>query len=299
MGIAFEDLIDLDSKNLMLVDSLNMAFRWKKQGTGWKDSLSSTITSLAGSYCAKDTIVLGDGGSIYRKGIYPEYKGNRNKDQTEEEKEEWKDFFDEYERALGVTISTYPIMKFKGIEADDLIAYLCIKLKDYYDHIWIISSDRDLDLLVNDKVSRFSLFSKKEFTINSFEEHYGYPLDMHLDIKVLNGDTGDNIIGIPGVGPKRAYTILEKFGPTAFDVMCNVPLSGSAKYIQELNKFTGFELNYELMDLVTYCETAIAAADCLKKVDLSVKYFKGELDNFPITYESRIERKRRLAEDDI
>lgn len=295
MSIGFEDLVDLDCKNLMLVDSLNMAFRWKKQGVGWHTSLCSTISSLAGSYAAMDTIVLGDGGSVYRKGLFPEYKGNRNKgDQTAEEKQEWTDFFGEYELALAHTISTYPIMKFKGVEADDLIAYLCAKLRKRYKHIWIISSDRDLDLLVNEDVSRFSLFSKKEFTINTFEEHYGYPLDKHLDVKILNGDSGDNISGIPGVGPKRAVTILNKYGPTAWDVMDSIPLPGSAKYIQELNKFEGFELNYELMDLETYCEQAIREAGCLDKVNLSVRYWNGELDNLPTLYESREERGLRL-----
>ena len=240
-------------------------------------------------------IVLGDGGSIYRKDIYPEYKGNRNNDeQTEEEKQEWSDFFNEYEEALRQTASLYPIMKFKGLEADDLAAHLCLNLKDYYGHIWMVSSDRDWDLLLNEKVSRFSLFSKKEFTVDTFEEHYGYPLDKHLDVKVLNGDSGDNIIGIPGVGPKRAVSILDKFGPTAFDVMDATPLPGNAKYIKELNNFDSFELNYELMDLETYCETAISAADCLDMVNLSIRYFKGELDNLPVTYESREERKERL-----
>ena len=295
MSIGFEDLVDLDGRNLMLVDSLNMAFRWRKTVTGWETKLCSTITSLATSYGAMDTIVLGDGGSVYRKNLFPDYKGNRvNDDQTEEDKQEWKDFFDTYEGALKDTISSYPIMKFKGVEADDLIAYLCMKLSTNYDHIWIISSDRDLDLLINDRVSRFSLFSKKEFTVTTFEDHYGYKLEQHLDVKVLNGDSGDNISGIPGVGPKRAITILENYGPTAWDVMDNIPLPGKAKYIQELNNFTRFGINYELMDLEMHCEQAIKEADCLDKVNLSVKYFKGELDNLPTTYESRSERKDRI-----
>jgi len=278
MSIAFDDIVDLERGNLVLIDSLNMAFRWKKQGTGWASNLQSTIESLSNSYGAIKTVVLGDGGSVYRKGIYPDYKGNRNRDdQTEEEKKEWTDFFDEYTQALEYI--QYPILKFKGLEADDLIAYLSIKLKDYFKHIWIISSDRDLDLLVNSKVSRFSLFSKKEFTKQNFEEHYGYPLDMHLDIKVLNGDSGDNIIGIPGVGPKRAMEILNRCGGSAYDVMDSLPLLGSAKYIQELNKFENFYLNYELMDLVSYSEQAIREAGVIKKVDLFIKNYKGELDN--------------------
>ena len=298
MSMAFKDVIPKNN-NLVLIDSLNMAFRWKRQGLGWYLELNKTIESLSNSYNARDTIVLGDGGSIYRKSIYPDYKGNRNKDdQTDAEKQEWKDFFEEYTKAMENV--KYPRMRCKGLEADDIIAYLCMKLKDIYEHIWIISSDRDLDLLLNDSVSRFSLFSKKEFTMETFEELYGYTQDKHLEVKVLNGDTGDNIIGIPGVGPKRAVAILDKFGPTAYDVMDNLPIAGTAKYIQELNKFDSFELNYELMDLETYSEQAIREAGYLKQTNLMVKHFKGELDNLPQIYESREQRKEReLMEDDI
>ena len=67
MAIGFDDLIDLDAKNLLIVDSLNIAFRWKINVTGWEQKLCSTISSLAGSYKARDVIVLGDGGSTFRK----------------------------------------------------------------------------------------------------------------------------------------------------------------------------------------------------------------------------------------
>ncbi len=296
MAIKFDDLIDLETKNLLIIDSLNMAFRWRKQIYGWSQNLSSTITSLASSYKARDVLVLGDGGSTFRKDIFPDYKGNRNKeDQTEEEKQEWKDFFNEYEQALTHTASSYPILKFKGVEADDIAAYLVNGLKGEYEHIWLISSDRDWDLLVDENVSRFSLFSKKEFTKENWGEHYIYDIENHIDIKVLTGDSGDNIPGVAGVGPARAKAILDKFGPTALDVMDNIPIAGTAKYIQELNKFEDKILtNYELMDLVTYCATAVK--DYKKPIDMTIKYLKGELDNLPEIYESRADRQRRLNE---
>jgi len=274
-----------------------MAFRWRKTVSGWSTKLVSTITSLASSYNARDVIVLGDGGSSYRKAIYPDYKGNRNKgEQTEEDKQEWTDFFMEYEEAMRLVAGQYPILKFKGIEADDIMAYIAIKLYSEYNHIWMISSDRDWDLLVNDRVSRFSLFSKKEFTIGNFEKHYGYPLIMHIDVKVLNGDTGDNIPGISGVGPKRAVEILNKYGPTAMDVMDNLPVPGTAKYIQELNNFGDkILLNYELMDLLAFSETAIK--DSKKEIDMYIKGIRGELDHLPTITETLTERREKMSDD--
>ena len=297
MSIGFEDLVDLDTNNLLVIDSLNMAFRWRKTVTGWSHKLVSTITSLASSYKARDVIVLGDGGSTYRKAIYPDYKGNRNKDDQAAEKQEWTDFFMEYEEAMRIVASQYPILKFKGVEADDIVAYLVKRLYEEYNHIWMISSDRDWDLLIGPTVSRFSLFSKKEFTNDNFEEHYCYPLHMHIDVKVLNGDTGDNIPGVMGVGPKRAVAILEKYGPTAMDVMDALPVAGTAKYIQELNKFEDkILLNYELMDLVAYADTAVK--DYKSQIDLYIKNLLGGLDNLPQISETITERKERM-EDDI
>jgi len=297
MSIDFEDLVNLNVNNLLVIDSLNMAFRWRKTVTGWSHKLVSTITSLAGSYQAKDVVVLGDGGSSYRKNLYPEYKANRKKgDQTDEEKQEWNDFFMEYEEAMRQVASQYPILKFKGVEADDIVAYIVKHLYNEYTHIWMVSSDRDWDLLIGPNVSRFSLFSKKEFTEANFEEHYGYPLEMHIDVKVLNGDTGDNIPGIMGVGPKRAVAILEKFGPTAMDVMDALPVAGTAKYIQELNKFEDkILLNYELMDLVSFADTAVK--DYKKEIDLHIKYLKGELQHLPQISETVMERKERMKDD--
>lgn len=284
MAIDFDDLIDTETRNLLVVDSLNMAFRWRKQVSGWAPKLASTITSLAGSYNARDVVVLGDGGSTFRKGIYPEYKGNRNKDdQTEEDKQEWKDFFQEYEEALRIVAQSYVIIKCKGVEADDIAAYLTIALEEDYDHIWMISSDRDWDLLITDKVSRFSLFSKKEFTSTNWSEHYAYNMENHIDIKVLTGDSGDNIPGIAGVGPARAKAILDKWGPTAMDVLDNLPVPGSAKYIDALNGFGDKIItNYELMDLVEYCSTAIK--DHKNQIDYTVRFFKGEEENLPEVY---------------
>lgn len=272
MARNFEDLIEDLGDNLLIVDSLNMSFRWRKQIDGWASKLNSTIASLANSYSAQDVLVLGDGGSTYRKNIYPEYKLNRlREEQTEEEKQEWENFFNEYE--LAMSLVTYPVLKFKGIEADDIAAYIVKEAKNEYDHIWLISSDRDWDLLLDDNVSRFSLFSRKEFTKDNWNEHYPYPLCQHLSVKVLMGDSGDNIPGVKGIGEKRAFTILDKYGPSAYDVRENLPIKGTSKYIQELNKFGDNILrNYELIDLVTYCDEAIK--EHKKDIDNIIKELK-------------------------
>ena len=75
--------------NLMIVDFLNICFRYKHSGKkNFTADVISTIQSLGTSYGAKDIIIAGDWGSAWRKEIYPEYKANRQAlrdKQTEQE----------------------------------------------------------------------------------------------------------------------------------------------------------------------------------------------------------------------
>ena len=96
MAIEFDSLevgAPKPNGNLLIVDGLNLAFRWKHQKKEFfKVEYVRTIESLAKSYGAGQIVVLGDGGSDYRKAIDPEYKANRPEryaDQTEEDRREF------------------------------------------------------------------------------------------------------------------------------------------------------------------------------------------------------------------
>jgi DNA polymerase-1 len=91
----------------------------------------------------------------------------------------------------------------------------------------------------------------------NWEEFHDFPIEEYISFKVLTGDKGDNIDGIPGIGPKRASELIHAYG-SAFDIYDNTPLDGKYKYIQNLNDNADLILiNYELMDLLSYCEEAI------------------------------------------
>ena len=86
--------------------------------------------------------------------------------------------------------------------------------------------------------------------------------DQYADLKALVGDPGDNIKGVPGIGPKRALQLLDGYG-SLYDIIEAIPLPGKAKYIQELNKSKSLlELNMQLVDLETYCEDALGVEVC-------------------------------------
>ena len=163
--------------------------------------------------------------------------------------------------------SIYPVIRFPKCEADDIAAYIVTKYSKKFDSVWLMSSDKDWDLLVSPIVSRFSYITRKEITYDNWNEHYDYDCDAHISIKCLTGDTGDNIPGVSGIGPKKAQTLVSQFG-TTYDIAASLPISSKYKYIASLNEFGSDRLllNYKLMDLVSYCDEALGEDNC-KEID--------------------------------
>ena len=251
-----------DPKNTLLVDGLNLAFRWKHQRKpeDMVFDFVSTIKSLAKSYDCGTIIVLGDGGSDWRREIHPGYKATRKAkfaEQTDAEKAESEEFFEIYERALfRCREAGIPTIRLGGVEADDIAAYI-VENKYGLDinTIWLISSDRDWDLLLEDDVHRFSTVTRVEMTLETWD--YPCSPENYISFKTLMGDKGDDVPGVNGVGPVKAGQLIEKYGDI-FDIIAQLPLPGKAKYIQELNDSKDLLLkSYELMDLRSFNQAAI------------------------------------------
>lgn len=278
MAFNFTDKIVNDTNATLIVDALNLAFRWKHQGRNdFRYDFQRTVESLAKSYDCKRLIIAADwGSSSYRKEICPDYKQNRKDkfaEQTEEEKIAFEEFFEEFEAALEVLAEDYLVLRYKGVEADDIAAHL-VKEKEKYglEYIWLISSDRDWDLLIQENVGRFSYVTRKEVRLDNWSEHYSVSPEEYISLKCLTGDKGDNVPGIPGIGPKRAEQLIKEYG-SAMDIYDALPIDSRYKYVQELNANADqLLLNYELMDLIAYCDEAIGAenlADIERKMNAS------------------------------
>lgn len=263
MAFSFTDKLINDGNCTLVVDALNLAFRWKHQGrTDFRYDYQNTVKSLAKSYDCERIIITADwGSSAYRKKIAPDYKQNRKDkfaEQSEEERIAFEEFFEEFEASLDLLKEEYPVLRYKGVEADDIAAHL-VKYKKEYDleYIWLISSDRDWDLLIQENVGRFSYVTRKEVRLDNWREHYEVPPEQYISLKCLTGDKGDNVAGIPGIGPKRAVQLIRDYGD-AMDIYNSTPIESRYKYIQALNENAEQLLvNYELMDLMTYCDDAI------------------------------------------
>jgi|TARA_B110000259_G_scaffold31116_1_gene34010 5'-3' exonuclease len=277
MAINFSSLGNqVQNGNLLIVDGLNVAFRWKhSKQLEYKHDYVRTVESLAKSYDCGNIVVLADGGSTYRKRLSPDYKANRSDkyaEQTAQEKAEFAQFMGEFKNAFTqLEKRGHLTIRQDGLEADDLAAWIVGKKAEFgIGQIWMVSSDRDWDLLIQDGVSRFSTVTRKEITIDNWEDHYDVEPSMYLTQKCLAGDTGDNVPGIAGIGPKRAVALIEQYGDL-FDIYNACPISSKYKFIQSLNENAErLLLNAELMDLVSYSEQALIEAE-MNLEDLSSK----------------------------
>jgi DNA polymerase I len=111
-----------------------------------------------------------------------------------------------------------------GFEADDLIGTLTrrslrrrrsISKKKIISKITIITGDKDLMQLVDEKVSLFvpirGLSETKTFGIEEVKEKLGVLPTQVIDLKALMGDMSDNYPGVAGIGPKAATDLLSEY----------------------------------------------------------------------------------------
>lgn len=271
MSKTFQTITETMNSTAMIVDCLNLGFRWKHSGaTEFVEDYKKTVESLKRSYNAGQVILACDSGSSsYRKAILPTYKQNRKdkfEEQTPEEREAFERFFQEFNNTMESYLeeSKYPLFRFEKCEADDIAAYIVKYRKKFkFDKIVLVSSDKDWDLLINPDVMRFSYVTRKEVTWDNWSTHYDYDPDDHISIKCLMGDSGDNIPGVPGIGPKKAQALVKEYG-TCYDIIANMPIASRYKYIANLNDFGANQLlnNYKLMDLMEFCDEALGESNC-------------------------------------
>jgi DNA polymerase-1 len=120
--------------------------------------------------------------------------------------------------------SNIPTFSMGGYEADDLIGTLSKKAftiinskskKRKITKITIITGDKDLMQLVNNKVSLYmpihGLSESKLFGKQEVKERLGVPPEQVIDLKALMGDMSDNYPGVSGVGPVVATNLLNEY----------------------------------------------------------------------------------------
>jgi DNA polymerase I len=106
-----------------------------------------------------------------------------------------------------------PILQLEGYEADDVIGTLARKAAAESYTVFVVSSDKDMLQLVNNKVC--VLNPPKDNLIcdaAKVEEILGVPPSRVVDVMALRGDSVDNIPGAPGIGDKGSVDLIRRFG---------------------------------------------------------------------------------------
>ena len=106
-----------------------------------------------------------------------------------------------------------PILEISGFEADDVIGTLAKRGADEGFPVYVVSSDKDMLQLVNERVC--VLNPPKDNLIcdaRKVEEILGVPPERVIDVMALRGDSIDNIPGAPGIGDKGSVDLIQRFG---------------------------------------------------------------------------------------
>lgn len=140
--------------------------------------------------------------------IYPQYKAGRKPPPA--------DFYEqipilhELLESLG-----WPLYELDDYEADDIMAGLAKKADAEGIETILITSDLDALQCISDHTKVYALkkglSNIEEFHPESFTAKYGLRPDQFLDLKALQGDSSDNIPGVPGIGAKTASTLLQQY----------------------------------------------------------------------------------------
>ena len=130
-----------------------------------------------------------------------------------------------------------PIYEIKGYEADDTLGTLSRQAEDQKIESLILTGDTDTLQLVSPWVRvllSHSVGKRTVFDQIAVRERYGgLGAEAIPDIKALQGDSSDNIPGVPSIGAKTAIRLLTEFG-TVEGIYENLDQVGPARLQQTL-----------------------------------------------------------------
>jgi DNA polymerase-1 len=103
------------------------------------------------------------------------------------------------------------IFEIPGYEADDIIGTIAKKVASEEIDVFIVTADKDMLQLVNNKVKIYDPMKDKILDERYTKERFGVVPERITEFMALTGDTVDNIPGIKGVGEKTAKELFSEF----------------------------------------------------------------------------------------
>ncbi|WP_437230070.1 DNA polymerase I [Planctomicrobium sp. SH661] len=268
------------SDTLYIVDTFSLVFQVyhaiRQPMTGTRGQPTNAIFGFVGDIehlikdkhpshliCAMESPEPGE-----RLAIYTEYKANRSAmpDDLRPQIPLIMDVLDGYR---------IPVISHAGWEADDVIATLAVKAAEAGMDVRIVSNDKDLRQLIGPRIKIYHIRKKQFMDEQHLLEEWGIAPNQVIDFQSLVGDSVDNVPGVPGIGPKTARTLLEKFGSLE-GVLANPDQAPGKKLIENLKTYKDqalmsrelVRLRTDLPLLIDWEAARICPPDCQKLYDL-------------------------------
>jgi DNA polymerase-1 len=144
--------------------------------------LKMILKTISVANSSKIAIIFDAGRKTFRNDLYPEYKANRT--ECPPELVEQMPYFRDLSKALGLTVLECP-----GYEADDIIATLTSQLSHQSHPVVIVSGDKDLMQLVNEKVQIWDTMKDKRYARADVIEKFGVGPEQVTEILALTPRT--------------------------------------------------------------------------------------------------------------
>ncbi len=150
-------------------------------------------------------VIFDSARKTFRNEIYPEYKAQRPPPPEE--------LIPQFQLCRdAVEAFNVPAVDLPGYEADDLIATYTRQARAIDAEVTVVSSDKDLMQLVEDKVVLFDAMRNRELGLDAVQEKFGVGPDKVVEVQALAGDSVDNVPGVPGIGVKTAALLISEYG---------------------------------------------------------------------------------------
>ncbi len=202
--------------HLVLIDGPNYVFRafhairrlTNSEGLptnaifGYVQMLRAILKDLGPTHVA---VAFDPKDGTFRNRIYPDYKAHRPP-MPEDLVVQWPWIF-EITEAFRL-----PLIQLEDHEADDVIATYVREARERGWEVSIVSTDKDLMQLVDDRVWLVDTMRNVHYGPEEVREKWGVGPERIRDLLALTGDSSDNIPGIPGIGPKTAAELLRQYG---------------------------------------------------------------------------------------
>ncbi|QIK70210.1 DNA polymerase I [Erysipelothrix sp. HDW6C] len=206
---------------LLLIDGNSMLFRayYGTLSRGYMTSSTGVVTNAVYGFSTMLTkaieliqpthilVAFDTKDKTFRHDMFDEYKGTR--------KEVDQELVSQF-ALVREFLDAYPLRRYEisGYEADDVIGTLSHQFADT--KVEILTSDRDMLQLIDTNVD--VLLMKKGITdlklmdVATLREEMGLTPSQIVDVKALQGDTSDNIPGVPSIGEKTALKLITEYG---------------------------------------------------------------------------------------